>query len=409
MLNIKTFFQHSSIIKIVFFGFLLRLAFFFFLPQEFGDTQTFQRIGEEIFSFNIVNSTLHMPGYGIWIYITNFLSQNDFGYIIGDILLSTFTIFIIYFLTQEIFDNTNIAKISAIIFAIYPFSIFYSISGLTETLFVFLFFSAVLLLYKEKIIFSFILFILSIYVKSTADIISPFIIIIFFLVTKKFTFKRTFYYLSLYFLVYIILLSPWWFHNFIKYNSFVKLNLAANYHLYSGNNPKNKTGGGIGGIDVDHTVVTKNENIDLLKIDKKYKEEAIKFIKENPYIAAELSLKKFIRFWNLYPYKIPQEYIPKDIDYLDAFNAKEYNKIEYKIISIISYGLILFLSLIFVIFFSKKNLKKILPFLTMIFLLTFIHIVTIASIRYRYPIEPILIIFASFVINKILIEKKIIK
>ncbi len=409
MLNIKTFFQYCSITKIFFFGFFLRLIFFFFFPQDFGDTQTFQRMGEEIFSLKIVHSTLHMPGYGIWIYITNFLTQNNLGYLIGDIFLSSLTIFIVYFISKEIFDDLNISKISAIIFSIYPFSIFYSLSGLTETLFVFLFFSAVLALYREKIIFASILFVLSIYVKSTADIISPFVIIFFCLITKKFTLKKTLFYLSLYFLVYIVLLSPWWYHNLLKYNSFIKLNLAANYHLYSGNNPKNKTGGGIGGIDVDHTLVTKNNNKDFLNNDKKFREEAFKFIKENPYKTVNLIFKKFVRFWNLYPYEIPEEYIPKEIDYLDAFNANEYNKIKYKIISIMSFGLILFLSLIFVLFFSKKYLKKILPFLVIISLFTLIHIITIASIRYRYPIEPILIIFASFIINKILIEKKIIK
>ena len=39
---------------------------------------------------------------------------------------------------------------------------------------------------------------------------------------------------------------------------------------------------------------------------------------------------------------------------------------------------------------------------------TIIHIITISSIRYRFPIEPILIIFASFVIKQILSKKKII-
>lgn len=409
MLNIKTFLQYCSIIKIVFFGFFFRLFFFFFFPQKFGDTQTFQIIGEEIFSLSIVGSTLHMPGYGIWIYLTNFLSQNNLGYIIGDILISSLTIFVVYFISKEIFKNINTAKISAIIFAIYPFSVFYSISGLTETLFVFLFFSAVLLLYKEKIIFASIFFILSIYVKSTADIISPFFIIIFCLVSKKFTLKKTFSFLSLYFLIYILLLSPWWYHNFIKYNSFVRLNLAANYHLYSGNNPKNKTGGGIGGIDVDHTIITNNKNDDFLEIDNKYKVEAFKFIKENPYEVTTLYLKKFVRFWRLYPYEMPDEYIPKDIDYLDAFNVREYNKIEYKVVSFLSFGSILLLSLIFIIFFSKKYLRKIFPFLIMISLYTIIHVITIASIRYRYPIEPILIIFAAYAINKILIDKKIIK
>ncbi|PPR37577.1 MAG: hypothetical protein CFH26_00682, partial [Alphaproteobacteria bacterium MarineAlpha6_Bin4] len=73
-----------------------------------------------------------------------------------------------------------------------------------------------------------------------------------------------------------------------------------------------------------------------------------------------------------------------------------------------SYGIIFSLSIIFIFFFSKKYLKKISPLLAIILFLTIIHIITISSIRYRFPIEPILVIFASFVIKQILSKKKII-
>ncbi|PPR35200.1 MAG: hypothetical protein CFH25_00425, partial [Alphaproteobacteria bacterium MarineAlpha6_Bin3] len=95
-------------------------------------------------------------------------------------------------------------------------------------------------------------------------------------------------------------------------------------------------------------------------------------------------------------------------NYEELFNANKYNNINYKIISILSYGSIFILSLIFIIFFSKKYLKKISPLLAIILFLTIIHIITISSIRYRFPIEPILVIFASFVIKQILSKKKII-
>ena len=52
------------------------------------------------------------------------------------------------------------------------------------------------------------------------------------------------------------MLSPWWAHNWYKYDGFVKLNLSGGYHLYSGNNPENLSGGGIGGTDVNHGSVS---------------------------------------------------------------------------------------------------------------------------------------------------------
>ena len=38
---------------------------------------------------------------------------------------------------------------------------------------------------------------------------------------------------------------PWWLHNHIKYDKFVRLNLATNFILYVGNNKNNKSGGGV--------------------------------------------------------------------------------------------------------------------------------------------------------------------
>ena len=65
-----------------------------------------------------------MPGYGIWMYLLNFVTQNSYGVIFGDILISCLTVYVIYLLCIEIFKSEMIAKIAAIIFAVYPFSIF---------------------------------------------------------------------------------------------------------------------------------------------------------------------------------------------------------------------------------------------------------------------------------------------
>ena len=40
-------------------------------------------------------------------------------------------------------------------------------------------------------------------------------------------------------------MSPWWYHNYLKYNEFVRLNLGFGLTFYAGNNPLNKTGGGV--------------------------------------------------------------------------------------------------------------------------------------------------------------------
>ena len=376
---LDSFIKKINILQIFFVSFILRfLGLLFYKSQNLQDTSTYKRIGEEIFSGSIIQTPLHMPGYGIWMYILNYIMQNSYGVIFGDILISCLTVYVIYLLSIEIFKSEIIAKMTALIFAAYPFSIFYSINAVSETLFVFLLYSSILMFYRKKILYGYILIILSIYVKPTADILAPFLILSFCFFVYKYSTKKVLRELFIFYLLYSLLLSPWWFHNWKKYDGFVRLNLGGGYHLYSGNNPDNLSGGGIGGVDVNHN--WNDEDIEKrgIEFEKKFKRDAFNFIKENPKTFIKLSVIKFKRFWQLYPY------------------AEEYRGILYKMLSIFSYGLILIFSVLFLISNLKKFFLKISPLITIIFLTTAIHCLTIASVRYRFPIEPILIMFASY-------------
>ena len=400
---VKNFIFNTRIINIIFFGLFLRvIALILFKhpirinPGEasqsttpFGDTDIYIRIGNELFDKNsefyingLVSSPLHMPGYPTWIYLLNILSQNQIGYLTGDIIISGITIYIIYQLSQVIFNDEWVSKISAFIFSIYPFSIFYSISGLSETLYVFLILSSILLFYKNYFFYGSIVIILSIYVKGISDYIAPILILTFSFFVFKNTFKQGLQKLFLYFLTYCVIMSPWWIHNWNKYNKFVRTDLAYGYHMYAGNNFMNKSGGGIGGIDVDHTTLTVPS--DYIRSDKIFKKEAYNYILEDPNRFLKQYIKKFYRFWSFVPY------------------AKEYKNLTYSIISFVSFGFIFFLSIIFLLQNFKSYFYKISPLLTFLGIITAIYTLTIVSLRYRYPIEPIMIIFASFSLKRIL-------
>ena len=243
-----------------------------------------------------------MPGYGIWMYILNFITQNSYGVIFGDIIISCFTVYIIYLLTIEIFQFKNIGKIAALIFALYPFSIFYSFNAVSETLFVFLLYASILMFYKKKFLLGYILIIFSIYVKPTADIFAPFLLLSFFFLIYKYSSKKVLRELFIFYILYSILFSPWWLHNWKKYDGFVRINLSGGYHLYSGNNPENLSGGGIGGVDVNHGWTDEDIEKRGIEFEKKFKSDAFNYIKENPKTFVKLSFKKFKRFWQLYPY-----------------------------------------------------------------------------------------------------------
>jgi hypothetical protein len=174
-------------------------------------------------------------------------------------------------------------------------------------------------------------------------------------------------------------MSPWWIHNYVKYDAFVRLSLGDGHVLYSGNNLHNTTGGGIAnGLETDDLDSTIFDHLtDPILRNEAKKDAALKFIQENPARFIELAGKKFVRFWRLWPF------------------ASEYQSNTIIFVSLLSYGNVLFLSLLFLFNHAKTLFRQLSPFFIFTGYLTLIHIVTIGSIRYRLPIEPFLIILAA--------------
>ena len=84
-----------------------------------------------------------------------------------------------------------------------------------------------------------------------------------------------------------------------------------------------------------------------------------------------------MRFWRLYPF------------------ASQYQQWHVILTSLLSYGVVLILATGLLIRNGKKYFLRLLPILGLIVYLTLVHVITIGSIRYRFPLEPFLIIFAA--------------
>ena len=369
---------------------VIRLIFFLNYPdQQLPDSLTYELLGNKFFIENyegfdpiyIYASDGHMPLYSILSYLVG----GRINLILVDIFFSSLSVIIIYLFAKELFKDKNIGILTAMIFSIYPFSIFYSLSGMTETLYVFFIILSFYFLYSNKLILASISLVLSIYLRPSIEMFYPLIIFSYFIFVKNLGLKFSFFQILKYFFIYIIFMSPWWFHNYIKYDSFVRTNLSMGEILYIGNNPLNKSGGGISGIDFsfenfEDEYGASNFSNPIVR-DNVLREAAIQYILDNPISFIKLSIIKFKRFWQLYPY------------------AKEYSSIYYKLISIISLLPLYILSLLF-IFTYKKSIKLLIPIILFILFLNFVHIISISSIRYRFPIEPFLIIFSSAYVIK---------
>jgi hypothetical protein len=349
--------------------------------QNFPDAVAYKTIGQEIFSGQIITNNTYMPLYPIWSYITGGGSIQ----ILMDIFISVASVWLVFTLSLLLFENRFSALLSAAISTLYPHFLFYSVSGLTEVFYTFLLLFSFLLFYRKKFIMAIIISVLAILVRPTLDLLNPILIVLFIGFVHASGWRSVVKYLGIYFITYMVLLSPWWMHQYQKYGEFIRLNLADGIVLYSGNNPLNKTGGGIVGTDVDMSSFANEKN--LVIRNNKMKTAAIEYIMVNPGHFIELAGLKFLRFWRLWPH------------------TQHYQQWYVVAASLLSYGLILFLAIGFMLRSGGRYFRKLLPIIALFGYLTLVHMVTIGSIRYRFPLEPFLIIFASYFVVDVLKNK----
>jgi len=243
--------------------------------------------------------------------------------------------------------------------------------------FVTLILGAFLALHKNRLVWASTLFVLSILARPTMDVFAPIVIFWNALFIRKKGVFLAFRDLMLYGILYALIMSPWWYHNLKKYDQFVRLTPSFGIVFYAGNNLLNMSGGGIYGIDYDLKNVDGFHDIDsAIKKDRLLQDAAIKYIRQEPKRFFEMALVKFFRFWRLTPYT--------------------------PLVKQNSLALITTISLLPIIFFAfvtliirREKFKYFTPILGFAVYLTMIHMITLASIRYRYPLEPLLIVIAA--------------
>ena len=221
--------------------------------------------------------------------------------------------------------------------------------------------------------------VLSILIRPTFDFLAPILIFVFAIFVHRLGWARTTRNLLIYGFVYALLMAPWWMHNYSFYGQFVRLNLGDGTVWYAGNNPMNKSGGGIeGGKNPDVDFSRFRQIDEPLERNEALKKEAFEFIKDNPERFVELAGLKFIRFWRLWPH------------------TDQYQSPLIIAASLLSYGVFLLLSVVFLAKEGWARRRTILPVLLFMGYLTAVHMILIASVRYRLPVEPFIIIFGSY-------------
>lgn len=181
-------------------------------------------------------------------------------------------------------------------------------------------------------------------------------------------------------LVIILLTVPWVMRNYDAFGEFIPGTLGSGHTLWEGNNPWNDYGGvarpGWGYLE------DLPPGLNELEKDRWEKERAVEHIRSDPARFLRLSVKKFLRFWNLTP------------------NAEEFDQPLYRWISLLSFGPVLCLSLLSPLLLWRRWRQWGLLWLFAAYY-TALHVIALGSIRYRLPLEPLLIAMAGASLAKL--------
>jgi hypothetical protein len=367
--------SRKSVLVIVLIGLTLRIAAALLLPDQsaqWDDARAYRLIGHGFWKTGRFESFLYMPLYPLIAGIT----EARWPSLLFDIGLSSALIWLTYELTLAVFADKAIALLSALGVAIYPQFIVFAVLGLTEPLFMTLFVGAYVYWYRGQFVAAAVLATLSILTRPAIDLLAPILVVYFALAIHRLPLGGAVRQIAIYALLYGALMAPWWLHNYNTYGTFVRLNLAGGENFYAGNNPMNKTGGGIRELDFstqqfDATYKNPVERNSALS------KAGLDYVKQDPKAFVERAWIKFIRFWRLWPY------------------FDQYAKPLYIAMYIVTYVPIFILTLVYLVFWGLRDFWRIAPLLAFGGYLTLVNVVFVTSLRYRLPLEPFMIVFAA--------------
>jgi len=361
---------------IVLLGLALRLTAAVMVPDQgvhLGDAINYRFVGKKFWQTGIIGSDLFMPLYPIMVASIG----PGWGQLLIDTLLSTSLIWLVYELSITLFADTAAALLAALGVALYPQFIYFAVVGLTEPLFMALFVAALLYWYRGFFVLAAVFAVLSILTRPAVDLLAPVMVLYFALIIHRLPIGAATKQFVVYAIIYCALMAPWWIHNYRAYGVFVRLDLGAGENFYAGNNPMNKSGGGIAGIDFQREDYRFSEFTDPVARDRAAWNAGLDYIRQEPVAFLQRAVVKFVRFWRLWPY------------------AENYSSPAIIAVYILSYAPVFLLTLVYLALWGLPEFVRIAPILGFAGYLTLVNVVFIASLRYRLPIEPFMIMFAA--------------
>ena len=178
----------------------------------------------------------------------------------------------------------------------------------------------------------------------------------------------------------LLVILPWVTRNYLQLDSFVPLSSESGIALYGGNNEKVNqsfyTRGGWLKPEV------KMRGLNESEVNLRYWRLTLDYWRDKPFESLAALPFKFFRFWSPWPAGKP---------------------LVYQILSLLSFAPVLALFLYYLSSSKAKEHDSLLPIFGLICYLTMLSLIVYGSERFRFPIEPLLIILAT----KSLIKEKL--
>ncbi len=385
----------------------VRLVFnkFFFSPWVSDEPSLFS------YATNVMNGLYYgtegvywPPGY---IFFTGFLfkifGQPEIPYIVSikiiQSILGALTAALIYGITMKLFKQYSIAITAGILYAVYPPAILYTGMFISETLWIFVLFSGILcaqIAVEEKssklLVVTGIIFGIASLIRTVA---LPFGVLIGFLLLfheKKISVnwgkavKGT----GIVLLFMFLTILPWTIRNYIVVGEFVFIDVNAGINLYLAHNEKS-TGQWVN-MGPDDPIIQLRDHPD---VDKEGKRRAFEYIVNNPVRTLEKAIQVNHLFWT------------KENSDVQRF-ASNWVKNLYTVFSFRLLAIISVLGIILSRQYWHDTSWLVLYIAAYNLLIAFLYFAP----RYRFAIEPLLILFAAFTINllgKLLFKKYLFK
>ena len=372
----------------------IRLIYVIFLsPQILSpDSYDWLNIASGLASGQGYGDTWRPPGYATFLGVIIFLFGKSIGLIkIINSLLGALTCLSVYYIGKKIFSPA-VGRISAMLLCFYPYLIAYAGDLLSETFYTFLISLSILLIFitgelpnTRNMITTGFIFGITALTKST---ILPF----FFLAclwlwwtTKKI---RTGFIAGIFTL---LVLAPWTVRNYLYYKKIILISPAYQSLAKSNNDEAMilETVGEKNEPAPDDFKFTPEKYVGIDKLPRMesetiYKKEYDSWVKNNPEKFRWLVKKRLIHFWRLYP--------------MMAYKWQ-------KVTAMFTSGIYIPLCFIGIIL-SIKHFKKTSLLIFLFLIYTWVHLFFAVVLRYRVPIDPYIIIFASYTIHFLWIKLK---